>query len=89
MTTDFSKQIEILGEFYMIHRDDDKLKDFIEFNDLGLPLAYLTNEGLAEVSEDGKKYIAETWEMFLAALKLEDEGFGSLPHVLERAEEKD
>lgn len=89
MTTDFSKQVEILGEFYMIYRDDNKLKDFIQFNDLGLPLAYLSNEGLCEVSEDGKRYIAETWEMFLAALQLQDEGFGSLPHILEKAEEKE
>lgn len=81
MTTDFSNQINILGEFYINYREDSELKDFLEFNDIGLPLAYLASEGLCEISEDGKKYVAESWEMFLLAMGITDEGFENLGEI--------
>jgi hypothetical protein len=86
MTTDFSNKVEILGEFYFLHRDDKNIKEFIDFNDLGLPLAYLAREGLCDISDDGKKYVAETWELFLSTLGiLQDEGFDSLDVVMAQA----
>ena len=81
MTTDFSNQINILGEFYINYREDSELKDFLEFNDIGLPLAYLASEGLCEISDDGKKYVAESWEMFLLAMGITDEGFENLGEI--------
>ena len=81
MTTDFSNQANILGEFYINYREDSELKDFLEFNDIGLPLAYLASEGLCEISEDGKKYVAESWEMFLLAMGITDEGFENLGEI--------
>ena len=84
MTTDFSNQINILGEFYINYREDSELKDFLEFNDIGLPLAYLASEGLCEISEDGKKYVAESWEMFLLAMGITDEGFENLGEIFAR-----
>jgi hypothetical protein len=82
MTTDFSKKIEILGEFYMQYRDEGDMSDFIEFNDIGLPLAYLAAEGLCEISDDGAKYIAETWDIFMSSLGVEDTGFDNLAELL-------
>jgi hypothetical protein len=67
---------------YSNYGEEPGFKEFIDFNDLGLPLAYLTRENLCEVTSDGEKYIAETWQLFLASLKLEDEGFESLDEVL-------
>ena len=86
MTTDFSNQIEILGAFYIDYREDSELKDFLEFNDIGLPLAWLCREGLCEINEDGKKYVAESWEMFLIALGIKDEGFENLGEVFAKAD---
>jgi hypothetical protein len=87
MTTDFSKKIEILGQFYMRYRDEGEMSDFIEFNDIGLPLAYLTAEGLCEISDDGAKYIAETWDIFLSSLGLQDEGFHDLDQMLSKSKD--
>jgi len=82
MTTDFSKQVDILGQLHIQYRDDDAgLKDFMECNDIGLPLAYLTAEGLCEISDDGKKYVAETWELFLASFGVQDTGFDNLDDI--------
>lgn len=78
MTTDFSNKIEILGQLYIQYRDETDFTEFIEFNDIGLPLAYLAAEGLCQVSDDGAKYIAETWDLFLSTLGLEDTGFDNL-----------
>ena len=86
MTTDFSKKVDILGEFYFLYRDEDNIKEFIDFNDLGLPLAFLASEGLCDISDDGKKYVAETWEIFLSTLGiLQDEGFDSLDVIMAQA----
>jgi len=87
MTTDFSKQVEILGQLHIQYRDDDvELKDFMEFNDLGLPLAYLASEGLCDISDDGKIYVAETWELFLTSIGVQDVGFEDLHDVFRRAQ---
>ena len=86
MTTDFSNKISILGEFYFLYREEKSIQEFMEFNDIGLPLAYLASEGLCDISDDGKKYVAESWDIFLSTLGiLEDEGFDSLDVIMAKA----
>lgn len=87
--TDFVTQCIILGELYENYKDEKDFKAFIEYNDLGLPLAYLTAQGLViEVSDDGRRYIADTFEMFIKSIKLTEddiiEGM-TLDEVLELA----
>jgi hypothetical protein len=79
--TDFSKVCEILGELYANYRQDENFKDFIDFNDLGLPLAFFASEDLCEVSDDGARYITETWSLFLASIELEDTDWESLDQM--------
>jgi len=81
MTTDFSKQVEILSDFWQSWKNEKKLDEFMEFNDIGLSLAWLLSEGLCEINKDGKKYIAESWELFLAVFGVEDTGFDSLGDI--------
>jgi len=69
--TDFATQCVILGELYEGYKEEKDFRAFIEFNDLGLPLAYLISQGLVvEASDDGRRYIADTFEMFLQSIKL-------------------
>jgi hypothetical protein len=84
--TDFSNICDILGQLYADYKEDPGFRDFIDFNDLGLPLAYLERENLCNVTGDGEKYIAETWQLFLASLNVEDEGFESLDELLAAAD---
>ena len=87
MTTDFSNQVKILGDFYALYREEPNAKEFIEFNDLGLPLSYLSSVGLCQILEDGVPFVSESWEMFLSSLGIKtDEGFDSLDHVMMKAE---
>jgi hypothetical protein len=84
--TDFDSKCSILGDFYSQYRDEKDFEDFMEFNDLGLPLAYFASQNLCEVSDDGVRYINETYDLFLASLEIEDTGFGNLEDVFTEAE---
>lgn len=81
--TDFSNKVQILASFYMNYRDEKNVADFIEFNDLGLPLAFLAAEGLAEITEQGIQYIEETWNLLMDMFEIEDTGFESLDQLLD------
>lgn len=80
--TNFSNKVKILAKLWIDFRDDEKLQDFIEYNDMGLPLAYLSENMLAVPTDLGNKYIEETFEMLLVALEIEeDTGFDSLDEL--------
>ena len=79
--TDFTNICEILGTLYANYKEDEDLKDFIDFNDLGLPLAYFVSEDLCQVSDDGARYITETWQLFLASMDIQDTGWDSLDQI--------
>lgn len=83
--TDFYIKCQILGDLYENYEED--FKDFIEFNDLGFPLAYLNAQGLALPSSDGMRFVEETWDLLLADLNVEDTGFEDLSHLMTTAEE--
>lgn len=86
MTTDFSNKITILAELWMNYRDDDHLDDFMEYNDLGLPMAYLLMNEIVLPSEQSEMYINETFDLLLAALTVKDTGFESLDELLGSAD---
>jgi len=89
--TDFDSICEILGKFYSDYKEDEgssSFKDFIEFNDLGVPLSYFVSEKFCKVSDDGKKYITETWGLFLKFLDLKDTGFETLDEMLNKTSGK-
>lgn len=84
--TDFSSKIKILAELWSeIEVDEDlkeDLQDFIVYNDLGLPLAYLIDLGMATASVKGNKCIEETFDLFLTSLDIqEDVGFETLDDI--------
>ena len=69
---DFETLCKILGELYTNYGDSKEFRGFVEFNDLGLPLAFLTSEGLiVELSDDGRRYVIDTFDMFVASLKVD------------------
>jgi hypothetical protein len=72
-TKDFSRKCEILADLWLNHKDDEQLADFIEYNDIGLPLAYAFAEDLAKPTELATKYITETYALFCEALELPDD----------------
>ena len=50
---------------------------------MGLPLAYLINSGLADVTDTGAVYIEETFNLLLSALDLDLDGeYESLNEIM-------
>jgi hypothetical protein len=81
-TTPYSNRVAILGELWINYRSLVELADFIEYNDLGLPLAYAIDSQIVESTPLAEQYINETWNLFLAALDIEeDTGFEDISEV--------
>jgi hypothetical protein len=89
MTTNFLNKTSILAELWMNYRDDEGLQDFVEYNDLGLPLAYFLYNELVLPTKQSEIYIEETFSLLIAALDVEDVGFESLDEMLGLANEND
>jgi hypothetical protein len=65
----------------MNYRDDENFDDFISYNDLGLPLAYLLSAGVVKSTEQADKFVNETFDLLLASLEVEDTGFDNIDDI--------
>ena len=83
MTTTFSNKTIILADLWLNYRDDDNFKDFIEYNDIGLPLAYCLANKIVESNAVADKFIDETFDLLLSGLGVEDTGFELLDDLFE------
>ena len=81
MTT-FENKCYILSDLWMNYRNDDNLKDFIWYNDIGLPLSYMLSEDIVESTPEAIKLVDETFDLLLAAVESDDTGFDSLDEIL-------
>lgn len=86
--TDFEMRCEILGDLWINYRSDEGFESFIEYNDIGLPLAYLLSAKVVKTVDDmAVAFIDETWDLLLASLELEEDiGFESLEELLSSIE---
>ena len=74
----FENKITILAELWMNYRDDEDLQDFVEYNDLGLPLAYFLMNEIVLPTSQSELYINETYDLFIASLQVADREWESL-----------
>jgi hypothetical protein len=82
--TPFTNRTMILADLWMNYRGDEEFNDFIEYNDLGLPLSYAIANNIVSKTDMAERLINETFEVFLAALEIpEDEGFDTLDDLLD------
>ncbi len=79
--TEFQNKASILAELWLNYREDTNFADFFSYNDLGLPLAYMVNAGIVKSTEMSNKFIEETFDLLLASLEVEDEGFDTLDDI--------
>jgi hypothetical protein len=84
--TPFSTKCEILADLWMAYRKDEQFIDFIEYNDLGLPIAYAIHAEIVEAKSPAIDFINETFELLLSALDVEDTGYENLDDILGSAE---
>lgn len=80
--TSYENKLTILSDLWITYRHEDEFTDFIEYNDVGLPLAFMVDCGIATTSDRGKSLINETFDLLLAGLGIEDTGFETLEDLL-------
>ena len=84
--TSFENKCAILSQLWLNYRDEEQFTEFFEYNDLGLPLAYILDNKIADLNDTSQKFIDETFELLLELLELQDQGFESLDEMLKAAE---
>jgi len=79
---DFADKTGALGQLWIEFRGDEDFSDFMEYNDLGLPLSYMVAEGLvSECSPVGEDMIEETFKMFIALLEVTEPELDDLESI--------
>lgn len=87
LTTTFENKSLILGQLWVNHKLDDEWADFVEYNDLGLPLAFAFAEGIVNHTPTLEQYINETWELLLEGMDIEDSGFDDFQDLVDKQNE--
>jgi len=79
--TTFQNKCNILSELWMNYRHDQNFEEFISYNDLGLPLAYILSSGIASSTETSERFVGETFNLLLSSLEVDDTGFDTLDDI--------
>ena len=81
--TSLENRCSILSDLWMEYRNESDFEDFIEYNDIGLPLAFMLDEAIVSPTSRSTMMINETFDLFLATLgRTEDPGYESLDDLL-------
>lgn len=83
MSTPTNLRAEILSDLWLNYRTDEEFQDFMQYNDLGLPLAYAYANNLVKLNPPAETMINETFDLLLAGLDVQDteEGFETLDDI--------
>ena len=73
MEVNFADRCGILGQFWYDFRDNETVKPFIDYNDVGMPLAWFIATGVVTPLPMAEEYINETFAMFLQAMEVTEE----------------
>jgi hypothetical protein len=84
-TTPFSNKCQILGELWLRYRTDPEFEDFLEYNDLGLPIAYAIANDIVRSTEMAEKFVDESFDLLLASMDMEDDNWDNLDELLSMA----
>ena len=89
--TEYKIKCSILSEFYEQFKTESEFSDFFEYNDLGLPLAFMIESKIIESTPMAETYINETFNLLCEALELDSsEEFESLDEMFSlRLDEED
>jgi hypothetical protein len=73
---------------WLDYRQDEQFQDFIEYNDIGLPLSYFVEAEIVQATDIAEEYISETFRLLVVALGLDSNtDWESLNEMLDQANE--
>lgn len=91
--TPFSKRCEILGQVWVYYREDANdqpaWKDFFDWADIGLPLAYSVWQGYVSTKDSAKVLVDETWDVFCSMINVDAHGkYSDLSDIFSKSPNK-
>jgi len=90
MATTFGNKCAILADLWINYKSNEELEDFVEYNDLGLPLAYCIHTELANITDEGIVYIDETFDLLVSSLGLDLDGeYETLNELMDMQEDEE
>lgn len=81
-TTTFENKCQILADFWVEFKGLERFEDFIDYNDIGLPVAFALSTGMVKSTPLAEQYVGETFELLLGAIGIEDTGYTDLEEIL-------
>lgn len=76
---DFADKTGVIGQLWIEFRNDEDFSAFMDYNDLGCPMAYMVAEGLIkDLTPVGEEMIQETFKMFLELINVTEEEIDSV-----------
>ena len=67
----YSKKCLILSDFWLNYKDEEDFDDFVAYNDIGLPLAFMIAEDIVVSNPVAEVYVNEAWELLCSALNVD------------------
>mgnify|MGYP007100123946 CR=1 FL=1 len=86
MATPLETRAEILGHIWVHKKNDPGFAEFVEYNDLGLPLSYLVSAGIVDLTPRAEVFINESWDVLMGAMEYSDIGFDTFDEVFDGGE---
>jgi hypothetical protein len=80
--TDFSSRCNILADLWLNYKDEPEFEDFIEYNDIGLSLAFCITHDIVAPTDTAAGYINESFDLLLEAIGTQDMGYTNLDELL-------
>ena len=79
---DFADKTGILGQLWIDFRDDENFSAFMDYNDIGVPMAYYVAEGLVTgLTNLGEQYVEESIDMMFKLLEITEAEVDELDEI--------
>jgi hypothetical protein len=79
---DFADKTGVLAQLWIDFREDDNFSAFMDYNDIGVPMAYYVSEGLVNgLTTLGEQYVEESLEMMFKLLDITEAEIDELDEI--------
>lgn len=78
---DFADKTGVLAQLWIDFREDDNFSAFMDYNDIGVPMAYYIAEGLVNPTPLGEQYVEESIDMMFKLLEITEAEVDELEDV--------
>lgn len=70
----FSEKASVISSLWLEFKEDEDFSDFMEYNNVGCPLAYASTQGLiAQLTPQGIEIVEETFNQFIDEINVSEE----------------